>query len=148
MESLVHYYRKINGAFLNKAWREGGTIGFDIYCKTEQDLSQPKFLIFAHYEPANRDRIRALVHSESTQDFYIHETDLIKYYKEFLIGDLSKDLENGMPPEEVLEKAYHVTKQILKEYFENIGSSQILRTIKDVTQVMRDCLLVCYPLPE
>ncbi len=140
MESLVKYYRKINGGFLNKAWREGGSIGFDIYCKAEQGLSQPKFLIFAHYQPANKDRIRALVESESTQDFYIHETDLIKYYRDFLIGDLKKDLQNGVPPEEVLEKAYHVTAQILKEYFENIGSSQILRTIKDVIQVMRDCL--------
>jgi len=140
MESLAQYYRKINLDFLNKAWREGGAIGFDIYCKSEQGLSQPKFLIFAHYEPANKERIRAMVASNTTQDFYIHETDLINYYKDFLIGGLRKDLENGRPPREVMEKAYRVLQQILKEYFENIGSSRILRTVKDVTRVMRDCL--------
>ena len=136
MDSLTQYYRKINSGFLNKPWREGSAIGFDIYYKVVKGLSKPKFLIFAHYEPGNAKKIRDMMANETSQDFYIHETDLIKYYKDFLISDMEKDLKNGQPPEIILQKSYGVTKLILKEYFENIGSSRILKTIKDVVQVI------------
>ena len=37
-------------------------------------------------------------------EFFIHETDLIKYYKDFKMGELQKALKNE-PPKKVLKDA-------------------------------------------
>ena len=45
---------------------------------------------------------------------FIHETDLIKYYKNFKVGDLQIALKNE-PPKKVLKDTYLVSEQVIKE---------------------------------
>ena len=71
---------------------------------------------------------------------FIHETDLIKYYKNFKVGDLQIALKNE-PPKKVLKDTYLVSEQVIKEYFENIGSSRILRTLEDLVKIIQECMV-------
>ena len=72
-------------------------------------------------------------------EFFIHETDLIKYYKDFKMGELQKALKNE-PPKKVLKDAYLLSEQVIKEYFENIGSSRILRTLEGLVKIIQACM--------
>lgn len=140
LNSIADYYREINPAFLNKAWRDGPTIGFDLFYKTAGGEKEPVFLKFGSYDPKTRAKIRKLLASEENQTLFIHETDLIKYYNEFLIDNLKKSVQAGQPFEQILADAYQVNSNILEEYFENIGSTRILRSINEVVDVMILCM--------
>ena len=76
---------------------------------------------------------------DDCMEFFIHETDLIKYYKNFKVVQLQKSLDTD-PPKIVLKKAYLLTEQVIKEYFENIGSSRILRTLEDLVKIIQECM--------
>ena len=137
MDSIAHYYREINGGFLNKNWHHG----FEIYYKVEKDDDdEPQFLKFADYTTANHARIKQLMENDDRQEFFIHETELVKYYKEFLIGNLKEARDEGGASADLLEKAYHVAVLIMKEYFENIGSPRVLRTVDEVIAMLEGCL--------
>ncbi|NIP99828.1 MAG: HD domain-containing protein [Nitrospinaceae bacterium] len=95
---------------------------------------------FASYTPETRERIRSLMASDHRQAIYIHENDLIHYYQNFLIHNLWQSLHYEEPWDRILKKAYQLAKQVLKEYFDNIGSSRILRSLKDVVPVMESAV--------
>ena len=63
----------------------------------------------------------------------------IKPYKNFKIGDLQKALDND-PSKKVLKNAYLVSEQVIKEYFENIGSSRISRSLEDLVKIIQECM--------
>ena len=71
---------------------------------------------------------------------YIHENDLIHYYNNFLIVNLRESLEKGEPFEKILADSFEVGKRILQEYFDSIGSTRILRSLKPVVEIMYLCL--------
>ncbi|MBN4079704.1 hypothetical protein JYT60_00540 [bacterium AH-315-C08] len=137
MDSIAHFYREINSGFLNKSCDQGFEIS---YLAEYDDNDQPLFRKFVHYTPENHEKIKKMMEGDDCMEFFIHETDLINYYKDFKIKTLSDALKNGEPPKKVLKAAYLLNEQILKEYFENIGSSRILRTLEDLISVIQDCM--------
>jgi len=137
MDSIAHFYREINSGFLNKSCDQGFEIS---YLAEYDDNDQPLFRKFVHYTPENHEKIKKMMDGDDCMEFFIHETDLIRYYKDFKIKTLSDALKNGEPPKKVLKTAYLLSEQILKEYFENIGSSRILRTLENLIIVIQDCM--------
>ncbi len=137
MDSIADFYREINSSFLNKACEKGFEIS---YLAEYDDNDQPLFRKFVDYTPENHEKIIKMMEGDDCMEFYIHETDLLRYYKNFKIKTLSEALGNGAPPKNVLKEAYLLSEQIIKEYFENIGSSRILRTLEDLIVVIQDCL--------
>ncbi len=136
MDTIAHFYREINSGFLNKNCGQG----FEISYLAEYDENdQPLFRKFVDYTPENHEKIKGMMEADDCMEFFIHETDLIKYYKIFKIGELQKALENE-PPKQVLKDAYLVSEQVIKEYFENIGSSRILRVLEDLAKIIQQCL--------
>ena len=136
MESIAHFYREINSGFLNKSCDQG----FEISYLAEYDENdQPLFQKFVHYTPENHEKIKKMMKGDDCMEFFIHETDLIKYYKDFKMGQLQKALENE-PPKKVLKDAYLLSEQVIKEYFENIGSSRILRTLEGLVKIIQECM--------
>ena len=137
MDSIAHFYREINSGFLNKSCDQGFEIS---YLAEYDDNDQPLFRKFVHYTPENHEKIKKMMDGDDCVEFFIHETDLIRYYKDFRIKTLSDALKNGESPKKVLKSAYLLNEQILKEYFENLGSSRILRTLENLISVIQDCL--------
>ena len=137
MDSIAHFYREINSGFLNKSCGQGFEIS---YLAEYDDNDQPLFRKFVQYTPENHEKIKKMMDGDDCMEFFIHETDLIRYYKDFRIKTLSDALKNGESPKKVLKSAYLLNEQILKEYFENIGSSRILRTLENLISVIQDCL--------
>ncbi len=140
MDSISQYYREINRGFLDKAWRAGPEIGFELYYRLDKSEREPQFLKFASYTPETRLRIRKLLESDSHQTLFIHENDLIRYYRDFLIDNLNQSLSQEQPYEKILKDSYEVARMILREYFESIGSSRILRSLGDVVNIMQTCI--------
>ena len=136
MDTIAHFYREINSGFLNKNCGQG----FEISYLAEYDENDdPLFRKFVDYTPENHEKIKKMLEADDCMEFFIHESDLIKYYKDFNVRDLQKALE-PQPPKQVLKEAYLVTEQILKEYFENIGSSRILRTLDELVKIIQECM--------
>ena len=137
MDSIAHFYREINSGFLNKSCDQGFEIS---YLAEYDDNDQPLFRKFVHYTPENHEKIKKMMDGDDCMEFFIHETDLIQYYKGFKVKTLSDALKGGESPKKILKSAYLLTEQILKEYFENIGSSRILRTLEELIGIIQDCL--------
>jgi hypothetical protein len=74
----------------------------------------PIFRKFVHYTPENHEKIKKMMEGDDCMEFFIHETDLIRYYKDFKIKTLSDALENGESSKKVLKTAYLLNEQILK----------------------------------
>ena len=72
-----------------------------------------------------------MLETDEGQEYFIHETDLIKFYKEFLIGKIHDAKKQGKPNIEFLNKPYEVAVLIIQEYFQNIGSPRVLRTLEE-----------------
>jgi HD-GYP domain-containing protein (c-di-GMP phosphodiesterase class II) len=139
MDSIAHYYREINKAFLDRSWEEDQGFEFDIYYKADESDS-PRFLKFGVYNADTRDRILKLFDADDHQLLYIHENDLIKHYNHLLSEQLTEDLSMGSPSIDILRKAYQISRQIMKEYFDNIGTSRILRTLEPAVKIIETCL--------
>jgi len=138
--SIADYYREINPTFLKRAWHNSPTLDFELFYKTESGGSEPLFLKFATYDPKTRKKIQQLMAGRENHNLFIHETDLIKYYDEFLIENLRKNVKREEPFEKILADAYQISRNILEEYFENIGSTRILRCLNKVVEIMTLCM--------
>lgn len=136
MDTIAHFYREVNSAFLNKNCGQGFEIS---YLAEYDDNDDPVFRKFVNYTPENHEKIKKMMEADDCMEFFIHESDLIKYYKDFKVRNLQTALEN-QPPLKVLKEAYLVGEQVLKEYFENIGSSRILRTLEDLIKIIQQCM--------
>lgn len=140
MDTTSQYYKEINRGFLDKAWRAGPDIGFELFYRLDKSEQEPKFLKFASYTPETRLKIRNLMESDNHQKLFIHESDLIRYYNDFLIDNLNDSMSKEEPFEKILKDGYQVAQMILREYFESIGSSKILRSLSDVIEIMQTCI--------
>ncbi|GJL78732.1 MAG: hypothetical protein NPINA01_17210 [Nitrospinaceae bacterium] len=113
---------------------------FELFYKTNGDEKEPVFLKFGSYDRKNKEKIQKLIEAENSHTLFIHETDLVKYYDEFLVTKLRKNIDYGDPFEQILADAYQINKNILHEYFENIGSTRILKSLDDVVRIMIRCV--------
>ena len=136
MDTIAHFYLEINSGFLNKNCGQG----FEVSYLAEYDENDdPVFRKFVDYTPENHEKIKKMMEADDCMEFFIHETDLIKYYKNFKIANLQEALKKD-PPKKVLKEAYLLSEQVIKEYFENIGSSRILRTLEDLVKIIHECM--------
>ena len=136
MDTIAHFYREINSGFLNKNCGQG----FEIHYLAEyDDDDQPVFRKFVDYSPENHEKIKGMMEADDCMEFFIHESDLIKYYRDFKAKELQKALENE-PLKKVLKDSYLVSEQVIKEYFENIGSARVLRTLEDLVKIIQICM--------
>jgi len=131
MNSIAHFYREIQPAFLDQRWEQG----FEIYYKVEGG-EEDRFLKFTDYSPNNHKRIIELMNGDDCQEFYIHENDLIRYYKEFVLQSLKDKLNGSEASLENIKQIYIVCRNILKEYFVNIASTRILRNLDELVPVL------------
>ena len=65
-----------------------------------------EFLKFNDHTPDNHARIKQLLETDEGQKCFIHETDLIKFYKEFLIGKIHDAKKQGKPNIEIFKQTY------------------------------------------
>ena len=131
-DTLSHYFRPVTIAFLEKSWGES----FEIYYKINKD-GNDLFLKFADYTPDVHEKLLAMMQEDNHQELFIHENDLLKYFKRVLINDLRNDLANTNPtPIQAISKVYPVAARILNEYFENKTSGKILRTLDEIPGIL------------
>ncbi len=128
-------YRKINLEFLNK----NGDDAFDIFYKT-RSYGTIKYVRFATSKPEHYEKVVRLLESgDPLEDFYIQEDDLFKYYRH-ATTTLRKIVANPkISFEQKARKVYDVSKNIMKEFFENNASEKILRTSDEVMEIMEEC---------
>ncbi|QPJ63992.1 MAG: HD domain-containing protein [Candidatus Nitrohelix vancouverensis] len=136
MDSIVRFYRKINSDFLNPKWKDG----FEIHYKVVNAGGEQRFFKFADYTPDIHERIKTMLENADSQEFFIHETDLIKFYKNFYIADLQTSLDRRGYSPALMKQAYTVACRIMKEYFDNIGSPRVLRTLTSVVDIIAQCI--------
>ncbi|MZH40475.1 MAG: hypothetical protein F3740_01450 [Nitrospinae bacterium] len=80
MDTIAHFYREINSGFLNKNCGQG----FEVSYLAEYDENDdPVFRKFVDYTPENHEKIKKMMEADDCMEFFIHETDLKKYYKNF-----------------------------------------------------------------
>jgi HD-GYP domain-containing protein (c-di-GMP phosphodiesterase class II) len=128
-------YRKINLEFLNN----NGDDHFDIFYKT-RSYGTVKYVRFATSKPEHHEKVVRLLESgDPLEDFYIHESDLFNYYRH-ATTTLRKIVSNPTVSfEKKARKVYEVSKNIMKEFFENNASEKVLRTSDEVMEIMEEC---------
>ena len=131
-DTIEHYFKPITHTFLDKEWVEG----FAIYYKSV-DGGKTNFLVFAQYTPEDFTRLEKIMKEGDRQDFYIHENDLIRYFRECILVRLRRGLEKDHPnPLEVVRRTYPVIRRILGDYLEYDISSRLLRTMDELPDIL------------
>jgi len=112
---------------------------FDIFYKTNS-FGTVRFVKFASTDPRHQDKVKQLIASgETNQDFFIREEDLIKYYHH-ATEHLRALVSNPQTPfKEKTQKIYHVSKEIMKEFFAYNASNKILQSADEVMSLMDQC---------
>jgi len=129
-------FRPINLKYLKGEIQEG----FEIFYQTEV-FGTTRFVKFASADPRHQQKTRKLIEeNEGTEDFFIKEEDLIKYFNQAtshlreMIADPSVSLE------EKTGKIYDVSKEIMKDFFEFNASPKVLKSSEEVLEIMDECL--------
>lgn len=131
-DSISQYFRPITSAFLEKSWGES----FELYYKIEKD-GNDQFLKFTDYTPDVHDKLLRMMRDDNHQKLFIHENDLLKYFKRVLIKDLRNEFaKKNTSPIQTISKVYPVGARILNEYFEYKTSEKILRTLDDLPGIL------------
>jgi HD-GYP domain-containing protein (c-di-GMP phosphodiesterase class II) len=128
-------YRKINLEFLNAS----GDEPFDIFYRT-RSYGTIKYVRFATSRPEHHEKVVRLLESgDPLEDFFILEDDLFKYYRH-ATTTLRKIVANpNISFEKKAKKVYDVSKNIMKEFFENNASEKVLRSSDEVMDIMEEC---------
>lgn len=135
-EEINKEYRPVKIEFLENT----GDDRFDIYYKT-QALGVTKFVKFVSTNPDHKEKIRKMLETGMCEeDFYVHESDLFRYY-----GHATKSLRTFVSDpkvtvQEKTKKVYDVSKGIMKDFFEYNASPKILEASGAVMEIMDECL--------
>ncbi|MBI4383671.1 MAG: HD-GYP domain-containing protein [Nitrospinae bacterium] len=130
------HYRPINIEFLNSTGKEH----FDVFYRTES-FGSVNYVKFASSRPEHQEKFRRLLESgELLQEFYIHETDLFKYYEQATQTLRTVVASPSVPMETKTKKIYEVSKNVMKEFFEYNTSSKILNSSEEVMGLMDSCM--------
>ncbi|MGV7221484.1 MAG: HD-GYP domain-containing protein [Nitrospinales bacterium] len=131
-DTISHYFRPISKTFLEKSWGES----FELYYKVDKD-GIDQHLKFADYSPDVHDKLIKMMREDNHQELFVHEDDLLKYFKRVLVEGLRKDFATNNPnPTQAISKFYPVAARILNEYFENPSSGKILRILDDLPSIL------------
>ena len=128
-------YRKINLEFLNNSEDDP----FDIFYKT-RSYGTIKYVRFATSKPEHHEKVVRLLESgDPLEDFYIQEEDLFKYYRHATTTLRTIVANPEISFEKKARKVYEISKNIMKEFFENNASEKVLRTSDEVMEIMEEC---------
>jgi len=129
-------FRPINLKYLKGEFKES----FDIFYKTEA-FGSTRYVLFVSADPEHQDKARRLIEEkEGTEDFFIREDDLSKYFSQATTGLRDMIADPNLPLEEKTKKIYDVSKEIMKDFFEFNASPKILKSSEQVVEIMDDCL--------
>jgi HD-GYP domain-containing protein (c-di-GMP phosphodiesterase class II) len=129
-------FRPINLKYLKGEFKER----FEIYYKTEA-FGAIQFVLFVSADPKHQDKARRLIEEkEGTEEFYIKEEDLSKYFGQATAGLRNMISDPALPLEEKTKKIYDVSKEIMQDFFEFNASPKILNSSEQVLEIMDDCL--------
>lgn len=132
------HFRLINIEYLDY----GTAQNYDIFYKSSV-FGNTKYVKFASNHPTHQDKVRGLIESgESSQDFYIREEDLVKYYQQATRSLRKLITDPKMPLKEKTKKVYDVSKEVMKDFFEHNASEKILQSSDEVIEIMEQCLSV------
>ncbi len=128
-------YRRINLEFLSGSSSES----FDIFYKTNS-MGETKFVKFASTDPAHQEKVHRILESgDATQDFFIQDDDLFKYYAHATRTLKTIVTSDSVPIEVKTQKVYEVSKNIMNEFFEQNASPKILTASDEVVEIMEQC---------
>lgn len=131
-DSIEQYFKPITHAFLDKEWVEG----FTVYYKSV-DGSKTSYLTFAQYTPEDYTRLEKIMKEGDRQDFFIHENDLIRYYRQCALVRLRENLDKEkLNPLEVVRRTYPVIRRILSDYLEFDTSPRMLRAMDELPDIL------------
>jgi HD-GYP domain-containing protein (c-di-GMP phosphodiesterase class II) len=129
-------FRPINLKYLKGEFKER----FEIYYKTEA-FGAIQYVLFVSADPEHQDKARRLIEEkEGTEEFFIKEEDLSKYFGQATAGLREMISNPELPLEEKTKKIYDVSKEIMKDFFEFNASPKILQSSEQVVEIMDDCL--------
>lgn len=129
-------FRKIDIGFL----KAESTELYDVFYRT-QVFGSPKFVKFASNHPSHHEKVLKVIASgESTEEFYIHEEDLIKYHQQATQSLRTMISNPQIPLKKKTQKIYDLSKEVMKEFFNKHASEKILRSSEEVMSVMDQCL--------
>jgi HD-GYP domain-containing protein (c-di-GMP phosphodiesterase class II) len=129
-------FRPINLKYLKGDFQER----FEIYYKTEA-FGNIQYVLFVSADPEHQDKARKLIEEkEGTEEFYIKEDDLSKYFSQATAGLRDMIDDPNLSLEEKTTKIYDVSKEIMKDFFEFNASPKVLKSSEQVVEVFDDCL--------
>ncbi len=129
-------FRPINLKYLKGDFQER----FEIYYKTEA-FGNTQYVLFVSADPEHQDKARKLIEEkEGTEDFYIKDDDLSKYFSQATAGLRDMISDPNLSLEEKTTKIYDVSKEIMKDFFEFNASPKVLKSSEKVVEIMDDCL--------
>ncbi len=131
-DTIEHYFKPIKHTFLDREWEEG----FTVYYKSLEG-KKVSYLVFAQYTPEDYTRLEKIMKEGDRQEFFIHENDLIRYYRQCILVRLRDNLDKKQPkPLEVLRLTYPVIRRILSDYLEFDISPRILRAMDELPDIL------------
>jgi HD-GYP domain-containing protein (c-di-GMP phosphodiesterase class II) len=132
-EELGKEYRPVNVDFLDEAGND-----FDLFYKTTSVLSA-KYVKFTGGN--HKEKILQMLEKGMCENvFYIHETELFKYYNQATKSLRSFVTDDSIPVKEKTQKVYDVSKGIMKDFFEHSATGKILEASTEVMGIMNECL--------
>lgn len=131
-DTIEHYFKPITHTFLDKTWVEG----FTIYYKSREG-KKVSYLTFAEYTPRDYTRLEKIMKEGDRQDFYIHENDLIRYYRQCVMVRLREKIEKEKPnPLETVRRTYPVIRRILSDYLDFDISPRMFRALDEIPDIL------------
>ncbi len=129
-------FRPIDLKYLKGDFQES----FEIFYKTEA-FGTTQYVLFVSADPQHQDKARKLIEEkEGTEDFFIKEDDLNKYYCQATAHLRDMIADPNLSLEDKTRKIYDVSKEIMKDFFEFNASPKILKSSEEVVEIMDDCL--------
>lgn len=100
-----------------------------------------KFLKFAEYTPVEYTKLYDIMKEKASQEFFIHENDLARYYQECILKNLKVDIDKGdLTTRELFQKVYTIASRIIGDYLEIRASERILRSLDDLPKYLVDAM--------
>ncbi len=136
IEQDQEQFRPINLEFLVSRSSEH----FEIFYQT-RSFGTVRYVKFASTDPRHQEKIQNILEKgEPTQDYFVREEDLIKYYHH-VTQSLKNLISNPkVPLKQKTQKIYNVSQEIMQEFFEYNASQKVLQTSEEVMDIMEQCL--------
>ena len=130
------FYRKVTSDFILKTH----VPEIKVYAKVVNDDGLERFVHDLTYSSATRQEVLDMLSLSQDRDFFIHEDTLIQHYHN-LLKKLQENLGKLGSGQSQLKAIYLLTEEIMREYFERIGSARILRTQDDLVNTLDQCVV-------